>query len=354
MGKACQPGLTGEDAHLPLHDMQTLVRAASLTNYAEVARAVGLDPGRMLMDAGLAPAMIADPDLKLPADRVAQLLDDSARKSGLESFGLRMAETRQLSNLGPVGLLIRDQPALRDSIAVLIRYHAALNGSLSIMLEEAAGVVVVREEIMVGSKVPVRQAIEMAVGVLLRLMRRVLGEDWRPRRVCFTHPAPQDTQTHLRVFGPCVEFGHDFNGIVCSKSELDARNASADPLMARYAQRLLDETVPIDPSRTMLEDVRRTVLLLLPSGRCSIEMVSEHLGLVPRTVQRRLAEQRLSFSELVNEIRVELATRHVTQSERPLVDVAALLGFAAPSGFSRWYQGQFGCSPTQSRARSKT
>jgi transcriptional regulator GlxA family with amidase domain len=79
-------------------------------------------------------------------------------------------------------------------------------------------------------------------------------------------------------------------------------------------------------------------------------MVSEHLGLVPRTVQRRLAEQQVSFSELVNQIRVELATRYVTQSDRALTDVAALLGFAAPSGFSRWYQGQFGCSPTKSRA----
>jgi AraC-like DNA-binding protein len=168
--------------------------------------------------------------------------------------------------------------------------------------------------------------------------------------VCFTHAAPKDIRTHLRVFGPCVEFNHDFNGIVCTKSDLDAKNASADPLMARYAQRLLDETVPVDESRTVLEDVRRTVLLLLPSGRCSIEMVSEHLGLVPRTVQRRLAEQQVSFSELLNQIRVELATRYVKQSDRPLIDVAALLGFAAPSGFSRWYQSQFGCSPSQSRA----
>lgn len=330
--------------------MQHLVRAASLTNYIEVARGAGLDPNRLLMDAGLTPGMLADPDLKLPSERVAQLLEASAAASGTESFGLRMAETRQLSNLGPVGLLIRDQPTLRDSIAVLIRYHAALNGSISIMLEESAGVVVVREEIVAGPGVPVRQAIELAIGVLLRLMRQVLGNEWRPRRVCFTHPAPMDTRTHLRVFGPCVEFNHDFNGIVCSKDDLDARNPSADPLMARYAQRLLDETVVVDESRTVMEDVRRTVLLLLPSGRCGIEMVSEHLGLVPRTVQRRLAEQGVSFSELVNQIRIELATRYVTQSDRALTDVAALLGFAALSGFSRWYQGQFGCSPTQSRA----
>ena len=81
----------------------------------------------------------------------------------------------------------------------------------------------------------------------------------------------------------------------------------------------------------MLEDVRRTILLLLPSGRCTIEQVAEHLGVVCRTVQRRLAEQGQSFSSMVNEIRKELATRHVIESDRPLTEVAMLLGFSAPS-----------------------
>ena len=58
----------------------------------------------------------------------------------------------------------------------------------------------------------------------------------------------------------------------------------------------------------------------------------------------------MSFSSLVNELRVELATRHVMECERPLTEVAAMLGFSAPSGFSRWYHTQFGCSAKQSRA----
>ena len=107
------------------------------------------------------------------------------------------------------------------------------------------------------------------------------------------------------------------------------------------------------PSRsrpTMLEDVRRTTLLLLPSGRCTIEQVAEHLGVACRTVQRGLAEQGQSFSSMVNEIRKELATRHVIESDRPLTEVAMLLGFSAPSAFSRWYHAQFGCSAKESRA----
>jgi AraC-like DNA-binding protein len=151
------------------------------------------------------------------------------------------------------------------------------------------------------------------------------------------------------LFGYCVEFNADFNCIVCAKTDLDARNPSADPVMARYAQQLLDASVK--PQRpTMVEDVRRTTLLLLPSGRCTIEQVAEHLGVACRTVQRGLADQGQSFSSMVNEIRKELATRHVIESDRPLTEVAMLLGFSAPSAFARWYHAQFGRSAKESRA----
>ena len=196
---------------------------------------------------------------------------------------------------------------------------------------------------------PTRQRIELALGVMLRLMRQFLGAGWQPRRVCLEHPAPRDVGVHHRVLGRHVEFDADFNCIVCAKSDLDARNPSADPAMARYAQQLLDVSTKLQRS-TMLEDVRRTTLLLLPSGRCTIEQVAEHLGVACRTVQRGLAEQGQSFSSMVNEIRKELAARHVLESNRPLTEVALLLGFSAPSALSRWYQAQFGCSAKESRA----
>ena len=101
----------------------------------------------------------------------------------------------------------------------------------------------------------------------------------------------------------------------------------------------------------MLDDVRRTISLLLPTGRCSIEKVSEHLGVVPRTIQRRLTEKEQSFSGLMNDIRKELAARYVFQTNRSLTEIAELLGFTAPSSFSRWYLTQFGCSAKESRAK---
>ena len=85
----------------------TLIRSAVLTNFAEVARSVGLDSYRLLADLGLPQRCLLDSDLKVPIDAVRELLERAAQRSGIEAFGLLMAETRQLSNLGMVGLLIR-------------------------------------------------------------------------------------------------------------------------------------------------------------------------------------------------------------------------------------------------------
>ncbi|HEY4081633.1 MAG TPA: AraC family transcriptional regulator [Burkholderiaceae bacterium] len=334
--------------------MSSLVRAAVLTNFPALARSFGLDPQRLMREVGLQPQVLDEPDTRIPIERALELMDLAARLSACESFGLRMAEARQLSNLGPVGLMIRDQPTLRDSLAVLLRYYQALNGGVALVVEELAGVVVFQAELITGRAAPTRHGVELAVGVMLRLMHQFLGPEWRPRRVCFTHDAPRDISTHLRVFGPCVEFRHDFNGIVCGRQDLDTVNPHADPAMVRYAQQLMDASLRDQPSApAVLDDVRRAALLLLPSGRCSIEQVADQLGLACRTVQRRLSEDGTSFSKLVNDLRVELAQRHVQESARPLTEVAALLGFSAPSGFSRWYVGQFGLSPSEARQRAK-
>jgi len=330
---------------------QSLVRAACLTHYAEVAQASGLNPLRMLLDVQLSPHVLDEPDLMIPVDKVARLLQDSANRSGNESFGLCMASSRLLSNLGPVGLLIRDQQTLRDSLNLLVRYLATLNSALSLVIEEAGDTVVLRERLLSGrAGEPTRQRVELAMGVMVRVIRQLIGRDWQPQRVYFEHAAPQDGRMHARMFGLRVAFNQAFNGIVCTKADLDTRNEFADPAMIRYAQKLLDFAPPADESH-ILDDVRRTILLLLPSGRCTIEQVSEHMGVMPRTIQRRLTEQGQTFSCAMNDIRQQLALRYVLESKRSLAEIADLLGFTAASSFSRWYQSQFGCSAKASRAK---
>lgn len=332
--------------------MINVVRSASLTNFAEVAREAGLDRVRLLREFGLPARCLQDPELKVPADAVRQLLEASAERSGVEAFGLLMAEARRLSDLGPLGLLIREQPTLRLAVEAFVRHGRRLNDALFLTMEESGEVLVLREELIVGRSGPVRQSTELAIGVAFRALRAFLGTRWQPRRVCFAHDAPRDRSVHDRVFGPrVVEFGHDFNGIVCLRRDLDLPNPNADPGIARLAREMV-ESGPGAGLPATTTQVRDLVVKLLASGSCTVDRAAEHLGVDRRTVHRHLAREGETFSGIVEEVRVELAERYLRDRRRSLADVSALLGFSAPSSFSRWYRQQFGVSPTAGRRRA--
>ena len=316
--------------------MSALLRGASLTDFAEVARAVGLNPRAMLAQVDLPANALVDPDLKIPAHAVHQLLELCAQSSGEQAFGLRMAQARRLSNLGALGLLLREEPTLRRALDAVANFGHLLNSTLRMQVEEAGDVVVIREEILAGAGASVRQATELAIGVMFRLLAAFLGPDWRPRRVCFVHAAPRNRSEHVRVFGPAVQFGCDFSGIVCSARDLDVPNPTADPVLARYARQAVEASL-VGHGKRLGDDVRHLVLLLLPAGHCAIDVVARHLGVDRRTVHRRLRKEGETFSGIVETVRRELLARYL-DADRPLTEVSGLLGFSAPSAFSRWYR----------------
>ncbi len=88
---------------------------------------------------------------------------------------------------------------------------------------------------------------------------------------------------------------------------------------------------------------------LLPNGDCTIERVAEHLACDRRTIHRHLAGRGTSFSTILDTERADLVLRLIEDGDRPLKEMAALLGFSAQSAMARWFRGRFGCSITQWR-----
>ena len=332
--------------------MEHLSRSAALTGYADLARSVGLDPNRVLDTVGVSRRALVDPDLKIPANAVGRILEASARRSGIEDFGLRLAEKRRLSNLGLVGLIAREQPSVRQAIEVMGQYIWMQNDALSVVLEETGELTVLRTLIASGSGRRSRQSIELLVGTTCRTLASLLGASWRPQLVCFAHGAPSQPGVHRRVFGADVAFDQDFDGVVCARRDLDAAIPTADPAMARQVARYGEQAMRERP-RQLEDRVRELVLLLLPTGRATVERVAAHLGVDRRTISRQLAVRGMSFSAILDAVRVGLATTHLDGGERSMTAIADLLGFSALSAFSRWHVQRFGENPSARRARSR-
>lgn len=242
-----------------------------------------------MAEVGLPSACLDDPDQILPVARVGRLLELAARRGPEPAFGLRMAVSRRLSNLGPLGLLMRDQPTLRHALGALVRHIHLHNQAMSITREEADGWVTVREEASVSDGKPSPQATEMALATTLRVLSIFMGEAWRP-----LEKAP-------------------------------AKNA---PISDR---------------------VRRMAVLLLPRGHCRADVVAQHLGVTRRTVANHLASEHTTFSGVVDAMRQDLLSRYLAEGTHSLSQVSALLGFSEQSAFSRWHRQRHGVTASARR-----
>jgi AraC-like DNA-binding protein len=325
------------------------IRYASLSGYLELALSLGLDPGALMRSVGLDPADLAVPDQWVPVTRVARLLELSARASGREDFGLRLAEYRQPSTLGPLSLVLRDEPDLRHALGLLMRYEHSYNEAIRIRLSEVNGLATVRLWLELGEPVPSRQGEELAVAALYGIIRDFLGPTWRPLSVCFSHAAPARLDTHARLLGERLHFEHAFTGLVLYGRDLDAPNAAAH----RDARAGADEalrSLPA-PKGATTSRVRELVEVLLPTGRCSADEVARAMGLDRRTLHRRLARADETFSSIVDSTRAGLAERYLANERYSMTEISELLGFAAPSAFTRWFRHHFHDSPTQWRTR---
>jgi AraC-like DNA-binding protein len=329
--------------------MPRLIRSAVLTDYVEVARSVGLDPYAMIAECGLPPASLTDTELKVPAAAVGRLLEASARRSGKSDFGLKLADRRSLSNLGALALLVREQPTIRKALEVLVGYMFLHSEALHLKLDEFDELTILTLSIDAGRPVPIRQAVELAIGFLHRSLQQLFRQSWKPLAIHFTHARPARLDAHLRFFKTKIEFNQDLNGIVFLGRDLEAAVPAADAMMARHVQQYLD-TLASRRNGSMTASVRECIYLMLPSGLCSADHVAERLGVNRRTVHRHLASEDATFSSVMNSVRHELVTQYIDNRDRPLTSVAELLGFSALSAFSRWFRSEFGCSVSDWRA----
>ncbi|MCL6683668.1 AraC family transcriptional regulator [Sphingomonas alba] len=331
-----------------------LVRAASLTGYFEVAEQLRLDVRPLLRQAGLSPAMMSNPDLMLPARPVVRLLEDSAAASGCVTFGLMMAERRQLSDLGLVSLLIVHQSTLRDAMEIMAEFRNRINSNLMLQIEEHEDSFYLREVFALNPPMVSRQVGDLALGVLHKLCRTLMDESWRPQCVSFSYerPVSPDRAIYDRLFDCPLQFGADFDGIVVETADMNRINPRADTALAAHARQLVGAMVDPGP-RTIEEEVEQSIRLLMPAGRATIAGVADALGTNIRTLQRWLDREETSFSELLDRVRVQQVSQHFANRRLRLTDIAHLLGYSTLASFSAWYSNRFNETPTKGRATAQ-
>lgn len=322
------------------------VRAAALTGFGALSRSYALDPAALLRAAGLPADAEQDPDRRFATPAINRLFESTAVAAGIDDFGLRLSQLRGFANLGPVTLLARDEPDIRSALAVFTSYLPLHNEALTITLDVADGLAVL-SCIIAGDEVRT-QATDVAVAMLHRILRQLLGPGWRAQGVYLERQRPVRTGPFERAYGGPVLFGQDFSGIAFDAADLDRPNLLAEAALRPYAVQLR-AGMPGLSDLPLRERVTRLLRVMLAGRRCTAPMVAERLGLSRRTMERQLASEGSSFHALLDAVRDELARGQLTGTRRSSAEIAELLGFASSASFTAWFAARHGLPPRRWR-----
>lgn len=342
----------------PLATLASSVSVAYLQGLVDYLARLGIEPAQLLALAQLSPEILAQRDQRIAASTYLDLLGQGVRLSGDDCLGLHLGEAIRPGYYGVLGYLIMSCPTLADALHRQARY-AALVGNLGQIELEDWPQGDSPEPLVVHRWTPLlpqqqRQIAEETLAGWVTFGRWVTGLDEPPLEVHFQHPAPADTREHQRLFRCPVKFAQAQNALIFPKRLLTLSLGQADAqvrlMLDAYADRRLSE---IEQGHSLLDRARALLARQLPEQGIELEQLAAQLALSPRTLQRRLREAGLSFSQLVDETRQQLVLHYLRDPALELADIAFLVGFSEAGSLARAFRRWTGQTPAEYRRQHK-
>jgi AraC-like DNA-binding protein len=287
------------------------------------------------------------PEVVVPIRAIEEIADEMATALGDRDLGLNFALGLRRGRLGLIEFLWESSGTLGESIQGFLRHQNALSRFAVHSLDVQGEVATFRQTVAGHPRCLGRHGNEFGMVLLKRIGTALLGEEARPRRVWFAHPAPRDTRALESFFGRTpIEFGAGFNGFEWSSQFLSRPLARSDSELHRALTAQLDATGGgSDAGFPAL--VRRMIDRALEERRPQIGRVAKLLHLSPRTLQRRLGELGTSFQSLLDEARHEASRVQLRMPHATVEQVARALGYARVSTFARAFKRWTGRSPSE-------
>ena len=336
-------------AHSPGRNLGVLSAAASgldsfITHH-------GGDLDRVFGHSGIDPEQLAHPTLSLALPNYCQVLEEAARQTHCDNFGLHYGAQFQPQALGLLGYVGLCSATLEDALANFAQAFPYHQRSIRIELVDRGDCFSFEYQVHHAVISQRRQDAELTMGMVLNLVRHVLGAQWSPRAVGFEHARPQDWQEHGEVFAAQVHFERRCNWLSIPKSDIaDQPMPGSDPMLLRVVKDAIRQLGHAGPGHDVLGQVRQAIALTLHQGEPTLEQVAQTLQLSQAGIKRGLREQGASFSQLLDQIRQDTALRHLHQHRLSVSELAPLLGYSETSALSRAFRRWFGVSPRQWRS----
>ena len=170
--------------------VKPMISVAAMTGLLEAIRDAGADPDQVLRTFEVEPSVLANVEGFIPCAVFARILEEAARATGDDCFGLHFGERFNPKNIGPLAYAVLNSPTVGEADAQVARYIKLYNqaAQASVIIE---GQRAYMRYVLTGLDIPTaRQQNEYGMAVRLNTIRMMVGSQWAPLEVQFAHETP--------------------------------------------------------------------------------------------------------------------------------------------------------------------
>lgn len=319
---------------------------------SKALQAQGVDSEALFREAGLDPQALKKPDARYPAEGMQRLWALAVEATGDEGIGLSVIEYWHPTSMHALGFAWLASTTLKEAMERLVRYVRIVSTAATFSLQETHEGFVLEMTGAPPGWVPLPQSIDVGVALVVHMCRVSYGEAFAPLRVTLRRPRPQRTEPYERLFRAPIAYQAERNTLLLSKESLLKTLPTGNTDLAHANEKVITEYLANLDLDDIVLRVKTCLIDMLPSGEVSGDAVAQALHLSPRSLQRKLQEQGLTYSQVLEETRRELAVRYIRDSKLSISEITFMLGFSEPSNFSRAFKRWNGVSPSEYRMAS--
>jgi AraC-like DNA-binding protein len=317
-------------------------------------RELGIQLLPLLSRAGLTVDQIDNRNARLKVRSQIKFLEFSAAASQDDFLGFHLARDFDLREIGLLYYVAASSETLADALHKVQRYSGIMNDGISLRFSERHETAIAFSYVGVERRSD-RHQIEFWLTSLVRLCRQLTNRRLVPRQIKVMHNRAE-TPTEFRSFLGCeIEFGSNVDEVVFPETVKLMPIGTADPRLNELLMTYCDDALAHrKQNRTNLRSsVENAIALLLPHGKARASEIARGLGMSHRTLARRLALEGLTFSEILDELKVDLAKGYLKDGNLPISQIAWLLGYREVSAFTHAFKRWTGSTPRTFRAQKE-
>ncbi len=326
-----------------------------VVNLAQFGASRGGDMQELLRQASKGMEELCTNDCVISNQEYQAVIETAMKQIHDPYFGLHAGENLNLSAAGLIGQITQTSSSIKEAIQYCCEFANLGCSVLPMSLKETQThyevTITPDEQWRASSEIAFRQTVDGVMAFTMRELESLTLSTHKPLAIHLPWNDVENADEYQRVMGSNVHFNQKDIAILLAKKHVEQPIVNADYQLLRilvaHAQ---EKSERIGQEKGFQSIVKQSVLKLVKPHFPTIEEVAGHLSMSARTLQRRLKEEGVTYKQMINDLRLEMAKDYLKQPQLSIKEIAYLLSYAESSTFIRSFKLRTGKTPKTYRS----